>query len=602
MSNPKIKEELEPIKFDPLRSDYTAQHRAGIAGLFLQIKAMEILREQSQTEEQKARFIIPEYKLTNDDRALWIHFSKDSFDSVMRERYRGKFVERIYGKKMKEGKTRKFLEKIDVGKGKSVFKFKYKELRPSFEYFEAFEAPEAWQEQIRDSTWSSYFCIPTMQPASFKIEKNDENKDITALWKGLTTKKLVGVKKTYCLNTWTEGLKGEEISESAEKVLLLHFWALASTIFTPTSLKIETNEQNRLDCKTEYHKPVIVVPDVTNVGKFTNQFCNSLKGLEHLAANKRRHHKLFISTPREAALQFFTPQLAQAQVITDSTVGARGAEVYTFKSAGQQAVISSLIDEQLDDYTRDEIISDYKAILKESKSFPYRALQVENLLSGRKWYDGFERLTEKFPHELFVPRDSSNESTEILKKQANFMAQSIRADFRKHMEETMNEKEPNVERMIHSIVRNYVHWRAHSKKNFSARNFDFDFKKLNKLRKKQKSNEQLTADEQRWLNILKDYIPAVQDTAEELFIRFRGRRDKKSFANLFTETFFRAFYGINASNMKTLGAFVEGNEWESAKRLVLMSISASAAINMYDGESDFDDFTDDNQENEEEEN
>ncbi len=91
---------------------------------------------------------------------------------------------------------------------------------------------------------------------------------------------------------------------------------------------------------------------------------------------------------------------------------------------------------------------------------------------------------------------------------------------------------------------------------------------------------------------------------ELTFIRFRGRRDKKSFANLFTETFFRAFYSISADNMKSLGTFVEGDDWESAKRLVLMSISASAAIDTpeLDGdESIVDEFVDDGKESEEDE-
>jgi hypothetical protein len=159
--------------------------------------------------------------------------------------------------------------------------------------------------------------------------------------------------------------------------------------------------------------------------------------------------------------------------------------------------------------------------------------------------------------------------------------------------------------MIHSIVRNYVHKRAEKKKNFSARNFEFTFEKLDEIREKQKNKSQLTDKEKHWLEILPDFVAAVQDIAEELFIRFRGRRDKKSFANLFTETFFRAFYRISAKNMTALGGFVESDKWESAKRLVLMSISASAAIKISgqdESENNFDDIADDNQNTQEDEN
>ena len=168
----------------------------------------------------------------------------------------------------------------------------------------------------------------------------------------------------------------------------------------------------------------------------------------------------------------------------------------------------------------------------------------------------------------------------------------------------MNEAKPNIERTIYNLARNYIHWRAQTKKNFSARSFEFDFKKLNALREKRKKGEMLSGGEQGWLRDAQEYVDAVQSVAEELFIRFRGRRDKKSFANLFTETFFRAFYGISADNMKSLGTFVEGDDWESAKRLVLMSISASAAIDTpeLDGdESIVDEFVDDDKESEEDE-
>jgi CRISPR-associated protein Cmx8 len=598
----KDKEQLEPIEFDPMRPDYTVQHRAGIAGLLLQFQAMEILREQAQSDEEKARYVVPEYELTKDRRALRVLLTKASFDSVLRERYRGTPVIREYRQKQ-TATSKKFVEKVDLGSGRFVFK--YEELRPAFDYFFAFSAPEAWQENIRDSAWDSYLSHPKMQSAMFKINDEEKNEDISNLWKGLVSIGPVGLKKTFCLNTMKEGLKDEKLSDVGEKVLLLHFWALASTIFTPKSLKIKADEHTGLlDCKPVYHKPVIVVPDVIHVGNFASEFRHSLEGRKHLAAKKRWHPDLFISTPREAALYSFMPQLANAQVITESVRGARGAEVYSYRAAGKQKVVASLFNESLDDYTRN-LISDYGFILREIKSYPYRALQIENLLAKRSWYDGFDRLAEKFPHELFVPpRETSNDSTGRLKGEAKRMAQSIRADFRIHTEDAMNEAKPNIERTIYNITRNYIHWRAQTKKNSSARSFEIDFKKLNALREKRRKEARLTSSEQSWLRDAQEYVDAVQGVAEELFIRFRGRRDKKSFANLFTETFFRAFFGINADNMKSLGTFIEGKEWESAKRLVLMSISASAAIDTPEVDSDentVDDFIDDDKESEEDE-
>lgn len=588
---------LDPINYDPLRSDYNVQQRAGIAGLLLQLKAMESLRSEAHSEEDKAHYVIPKYGVSEDGRALSVHFNKASFDSMMRERYRGKWLTHQYREKKLEGKSRRRLDPFTTPDGNW---FRYEEFFPRFEYFRVFEVPEAWQEHTRSAIWSTCHSSPRTRPATYKLDftGGEINDDVTALWKGLLSNGHVNVKKSLYLNTWKEDLKGIAIGDSAEKVLLLHFWPLVSTFFTPKSLLVKKDDRGLLDCKDEYQQPVVVIPDVTHVRDFVSKFQRHLASRKDIGPNKRRHPDLFISTPREAALAFFfTPKLATSLIIDDDVRGARGAETYTFKLAGRQAVVASVFNEPLDDYT-EEIISKYKGILKWIKSIPYRGLQVENLIAGRPWHDGFDRLTNKFPHELFVPRNLADDSTSQFKQQAHLMARSIRADFKVHQEEVMNGSNPNVEQMLLNITRNYIHWRAHNKKNFAARQFEFSFKKLNDLRKKKQM--QITVNDRRWLEILPGYIDAVQEVAEELFIRFRGRRDRRSFANLFTETFFRSFYGLSAERMRSLGSYLDGDNWESGKRLVLMSISAAGDIDsdgFDDDDSSLDNSTDGDLEN-----
>jgi CRISPR-associated protein Cmx8 len=585
---------LDSINYDPLRSDYNVQHRAGMAGLLLQLKAMELLRNEAQSEEDKARYIIPKYNLSENGRSIQIHFTKASFDSMMRERYSGKWITHQYRDKKLEGKSRRRLDPFTTPDGKW---FRYEEFFPRFEYFRVFEVPEAWQEHTRSAVWSTCHSSPPTRAFTYKFNftGGEINEDVTALWKGLLSMGDVKVKKSLYLNTWKEDLKGIAIGDSAEKVLLLHFWPLASTFFTPKILMVKKNERGQLDCMDDdYQQPVVVIPDVTHVRDFVSKFQRHLASRRDIGPNKRRHPDLFISTPREAALAFFfTPQLATSLTIDDDMRGARGAEVYTFKPAGQQAVVASVFNEPLDDYTED-IISKYKGILKWIKSIPYRALQVENLIAGRRWHDGFDNLVNKFPHELFVPRKSADDSTYQLKQQAHIMVRSIRADFKVHQEEEMNGSNPNVEQMILNITRNYIHWRAHNKKSFATREFEFSFPKLYALRKKKQKQEQLTFEERRWLEILPGYIDVVQEVAEELFIRFRGRRDRRSFANLFTETFFRSFYGLSAERMRSLGSYLDGDNWESGKRLVLMSISAAGDIDSdgFDEDSNINDAMD----------
>ena len=94
MPQPQEKSLSVPLVYDPLNPSLTVLHRAGIAGLYLQIKAMEKLREDAD-DNQKENYIIPEHYLSEDGRILTVNLTEESFHSLMRERYQGKMVKRI---------------------------------------------------------------------------------------------------------------------------------------------------------------------------------------------------------------------------------------------------------------------------------------------------------------------------------------------------------------------------------------------------------------------------------------------------------------------------------------------------------------------------
>ena len=57
MPQPQEKSLSVPLVYDPLNPSLTVLHRAGIAGLYLQIKAMEKLREDAD-DNQKENYIM----------------------------------------------------------------------------------------------------------------------------------------------------------------------------------------------------------------------------------------------------------------------------------------------------------------------------------------------------------------------------------------------------------------------------------------------------------------------------------------------------------------------------------------------------------------
>lgn len=160
---------LEPLEYDPLNPGLTVLHRAGIAGLILQIKAMEELKKQTASEEEKAKYVIPEWSFINDGRGIAISFTKESFYSLMRERYAAGFVKRSVSKDAHKRRQKKPTRQI-YDSATERERFFYLEPRPSIRHFEIFKAHSDWQEHARDAAWQSYYCIYKTQLA-FKIPK-----------------------------------------------------------------------------------------------------------------------------------------------------------------------------------------------------------------------------------------------------------------------------------------------------------------------------------------------------------------------------------------------------------------------------------------------
>ena len=555
MPQPQEKSLSVPLVYDPLNPSLTVLHRAGIAGLYLQIKAMEKLREDAD-DNQKENYIIPEHYLSEDGRILTVNLTEESFHSLMRERYQGKMVKRI--STVKKNKAKKlsdvsealkcgetfysvFIQKIG-DKGKE--KFEYLVLRPAFNYFEVFNAPLAWQEHMQNSSWNSFLCI-YQQQIFFKGYKNGEHVSRSdELWKSLMGEPYKDLKKHIYPNSQGEDLKGIEIQDTGKRGLLLHFWMIISTFFTPKGIEYKKSEKTKeMELVDQFSSPLVVVPSIINVEDFTTKFIQELGMLPEPKQGTNYIPEKFISTPLEAGLAFFAPRLAYYKV-GDQTIGMRGAEVYSYARSGKQAIIREITYESIDE----ELVEKYKDLSK-IKSFSYRALRVQNLIDNRKWHEGFERMVARYPPDLFIAVKSDD--TRRFDRRALQMVQSIYYDFQFYSNKEKGMKNVSIETLIWRIVRNYVEWKACERA------------KIPEKGKHLKS---------------KDYNKEVLDVTADLFINFRGRRDPTNFADAFCELFFRAPYYVSPEQMEQLHPFLSGDDWESGRRLVLMAISAAGAL------------------------
>jgi CRISPR-associated protein Cmx8 len=580
----------DPIEYDPLNPELTVLHRAGIAGLLLQIRTME-----RASEEDKEDFVIPQYEPIHDGRGIRIKFTKESFHSLMRERYQAVFIEKVSGKERdkpsKEEKDQQEAENnvVEAEEGKKTKKklptpkryickwprvegrFVYYDLFPLLRSFEVFEANEIWQQHARDAMWKSYYSIYKTQGVFKFYSEFEEGGQINDLWEALLEKQRIGLRKQYYPSVFDKNLKGVEINEQVENALLLHFWPLVATHFIPVSLKIDKDKKTgQKILRHDWQRPVVVIPDVVNAENFVSDFIEHLGTLGETPSGKLYDDGRYIATPLEASLAFFfAPRKARG---TSNKIGTRGAEVYVFRQRpkiDKQPLVTSIVNESFEP----QLVNEYERLMKKKiTSLPFRAICVENLLEKRGLYEGFERLVDQYPLELFVAIKPKDKVARRFNRHGYQMARSLFNEFRSIKEKerkNMNGAEPTIPSLIWRITRSYVRWRASSKADPPV-----DESRLNALFEKRRNKQTFTADEEK---LLKRYNAAVGDVVEKLFIDFRGYREMEAFANAFTETLFRAPQNLKPELADKLQPFYEGAEWESGRRLVLMAISAAGA-------------------------
>ena len=579
------KEILEPLEFDPLNPELSVLHRAGIAGLLLQIRSMEKLKKQS-SEEEGGKLAIPGCSLLEDGRRIRVELTKDSFYSLMKERYRAVPVKRTVSKethKRRQQKAKRFVfTSAAVGE-----RYEYLEPRPSLTHFELFEAHSCWQEHARDAAWQSYYCIYKTQLA-FKLSALEQgnstirdtwqtlvNKEgektpvIDDLWTALVDQKEIELRKQYYPGTFGENLKSVSISESGQLALLLHFWPLVAVHFTPINLKFDKDSKA---LRYDRQAPIVVVPDVVDAQAFVEEFIDYLGCLDVVPEGKLNQDGRFVATPLEASLAFFAaPRLARG---VNRKPGTRGAEVYVFKQRpkqDKQPVVTAIVNES---FSR-RLVDEYKRLMERKiTSLPFRAVCVENLLAQPQHhlYEGFEKLVEQYPLELFVATKTEGGKARRFKLHGYWMAQSLYSEFaaiEKQQRRKPMKEEPTIPYLIWRITRNYVRWRACAKAEPAI-----NAEKLKSIFAKKRTD--LNEAES---GLLKDYNEKVAEVVEKLFIDFRGYRDATTFANAFSETFFRAPQSLSPENAERLRPYYEGSaDWESGRRLVLMAISAAGAL------------------------
>jgi len=567
---------LPPIEYDPLAPGLTVLHRAGIAGLLLQIETLRTLNSQN-AHNGSVHYQIPECEPIFNGRGIQVTFSEESFYYLMRERYRGLLVKRIVGalnhklRQAPKKKPKRYLFKRQISKAQ----FEYLDPRPLLQSFEVFKSHEAWQEHTRDAIWSSYYCIHNNRLMYKLASESERNEKLDKLWSALRSHSEVQLDKPIYPTANARNLKDTGVVELGETALLLHFWPLVAGHFVPVNLKVDKDKKTGWPIlKPDWQPPTVVVPDVTDVQSFVEDHKEFLGTLGNPPSERLYEDATKIATPLEAPLAFFAaPRLARG---ARPKIGTRGAEVYVFKKrkGEKQPVVSLVLNESLEPRVLDE----YSRIMqKRILSLPFRAVCVQNILAkpSQSLYQGFEQLVDRYPLELFVATRPKNGNVRQFLPEGALMARSLRAELiqiREKEKKKMTGEERSIPFLIWRITQNYLRWRACTKAVPSIK--DDQIKAVLGKLINDRDEKKLASNER---EVLKRYNAAMGEVVERAFIDFRGSREPTTFANAFSETLFRAPQFLGPRQAERLQPFYEGTDWESGRRLVLMAISATGA-------------------------
>lgn len=300
----KNKAEKLTLDFD-LHELPTAQHRAGLAGLILQIDAMGPKGYRRDTR------LIPVIEDLTADTAK-ISFTADSIQGVFDELYSAELFDRRFSapkkKKGKEVPPDEIETSIVDGKEKIQYVYRNDGVRPLAPGLTRHITQDStsWVELWRRMVWE--ILRNEQARAPFKQVARAGSCSLGAsMWDLLAKMDQVGSSGRAKPQRITEALMIGAQSANAEAVpflgrgdhyLLLHFWQLVILTFVPQVI----SKKGKKDAKAKPLGYVLAVPDVANLVDFREEFPAILQNLE---ANEPGHTpaKARLNLPSQAGLE-----------------------------------------------------------------------------------------------------------------------------------------------------------------------------------------------------------------------------------------------------------------------------------------------------------
>ena len=545
----------------------TAQHKAGLAGLLLQIDHMN---GPGKSPKPKA---IPKVVARTPTTAT-IEFAAESVQCLFDDVYAAtREIVKVKSKwaTAKEAKPPEEVEEeieekaadgtVKVKKVKVKYFF-YEQVQPTGNVLRQYvtNAPEPWLKLWRDMLWNIPRGNPTTRKPFEELAAKKSCGEGAAAWGDLVkhhqalannafhTDEVAG---SLWLGAQAVNAEGVPFEGRVEQTLLLHFWPLTAQVYAPQILQP--------DGENEFVGYVLAIPEVADLKDFTAQYPRMLGQLGKDVRGYRPAEAV-IDLPAEGALSFLEHLAEVSGEITEgkelaSSLGSvefihldkRGNNVKTL-AAGRVAPRPGLLTAYLGIVGRVGEKPPYANPL-------FRRGLLLALLNDQPWFQPFGKLFADWDVSFFVPTDAPPA------KLSWFWA-----DARKKLQEVIQamptdprpDDPPSEDDILATTIKRFV-GRYLDARLMKDGGFDFD-----KYRAEKKTPTE-AADARRKL-------------AERLFLEFRSRRDQ-AFVDHFSGTFFAVGQYMGGKPFPRLFERVATAlmmRTEDVKTLTLMALSANS--------------------------
>jgi CRISPR-associated protein Cmx8 len=520
----------------------TAQHRAGLAGLVLQIRSMP--PEKAPVIEHVG------------PHSLSVVFTKQTMIDLLDDLYDTTTVRFVSDKILKdsEGRPRppidRFQEQIEdkkTAKRKEVTKYVYERNdEPKCGLLSRrVVADHPLLRLVRDQVKSVIRTVTNARKV-YKTRAETGTSGVgEKLWTSIVKMKVEKISGTARLGVEGTTAEGSVFREDPRELLLLHFWPVVSLPYVPNAFRIE---EKRL--KYRFKGIATAVPEVAELDTFCDVFPRLLDDLaseEALAGYRPK--VMVIDCPEQAGLDLSSRVSALAGGrLASNEIGycVSGVEVW-WTEKGKRTVRTHTV-RRIDG--RPELVRSYDIIKTTYRNRLFRSTAMGALVKGTTVPDEAERSYRVLPREVMFDRWFSADAGRFFRSVSRQLKESKRMNLTVEETDLLGD-------IVHRVVVRYLRQKV------KDRTGDDPYDK--KFRKTVNGRERYVHPE----TIVETWVKACQQT--HLDVRSRNADD---FLAYFTGQICTDSQYLPDKDRAVLARHLFTGGWDTVKNMVNLSLSA----------------------------